>query len=61
MKLYCNACNEDLTIHADGSVACGCQLQRANEPIPESWVDQLGGQVEPATLKNWREFAELGA
>lgn len=61
MKLYCKECNEDLTIHADKSIACGCQLQRAGEPIPADWVYSTGDSVEAETLNNWREFTELGA
>lgn len=35
---YCTKCNETLTFHADGSVACSCDLlDSESENIPEHW------------------------
>ena len=63
MKLYCTECNKDLTIHADGTIACSCALQRAGDTIPASWVN-ANDESEPVSagqLEDWRAFAELGA
>lgn len=35
---YCTDCNEDLTLHASGAVACSCTvLDAADDAIPEAW------------------------
>lgn len=37
---YCTSCNETLTLHADGSIACACDFLDADAPtskIPASW------------------------
>jgi hypothetical protein len=40
---YCTMCNETLTLHADGSIACSCDfLDCGSDQIPETW--QLTGQ-----------------
>ena len=62
LKLYCQVCNGDLIMHADGSIACECnELWRVGDRVPRAWVDNLQDHVEPATLANWIEFAELGS
>lgn len=61
MKLYCFECQENLTIHADGSIACGCSLQHPNEPVPAGWLDEAQNPVHPETLADWRDFEALGS
>jgi len=41
--MYCTECNETLTIHADGSIACACQgplefwRTLRSDVVPDSW------------------------
>ncbi len=36
---YCTDCNEKLALHADGTIACGCNCLDGDAPvvIPDSW------------------------
>jgi len=45
--IYCTACNEKVTMHADYSFACGCEgpieLRGFGDPMPKTW---LGHQMD---------------
>ena len=33
----CSDCQMALTIHADGTIACGCNLRALGDPAPTAW------------------------
>jgi len=57
--MFCAECNENLTIHADGTVTCACELQRTGDPIiPASWKHPNGEDVDAHNLTQWREYVQ---
>lgn len=35
----CPHCDDVITVHADGTLACSCQFVSADEPLPAVWSD----------------------
>jgi hypothetical protein len=55
--MYCKHCNEDLTVHADNTVTCSCNLWRTGDPIPDGWSICAS---DSATLEDLEAIQELG-
>ncbi len=39
-KGYCKECNDEVTIHADGTTMCGCTTVELSEDMPDNWKRQ---------------------
>lgn len=55
--MHCKHCNENLTVHADGTITCSCDLWRAGETLPDGWRVCT---TEPATIEDLEAIQEQG-
>ncbi len=40
----CPNCHDRITVHADGTLACSCEMVDADEPIPAVW-DEIADEL----------------
>ena len=45
-KPFCQDCILDLTLHADGTIACNCTTWNVGEPVPPAWADNFGASLD---------------
>ncbi len=55
MNAYCSQCNENLTLHADGTVACSCAVSMPGCDTDPAWRHADGTTFTLADLEAWRE------
>lgn len=61
--IYCTACDERLTLHADGTFACACEGPinplDGGDPIPETW--EMPGEDADSVYRELRRIAAAEA
>jgi hypothetical protein len=59
-NIYCTACKEKITIHADATFACGCEgpidPMDGGDPIPASW--EMPGEDADSVYHELRRAAQ---